>query len=117
MIELNDCYLTQAFYPASHKGQLVFVIKSPVEENFKQIRDIGNTRGPFNLTIEWPTDNSIKVKPKPCPFCGSTDIHTYQPTAYEIGNDASVNCESCGAEVRGNNINSAISIWNRRVNE
>jgi hypothetical protein len=59
MTKLTDCYLTQVTYDISHGGQLVFVINSPVEENFKQIRDIGNTRGPFNLTIEWP---DIEVK-------------------------------------------------------
>lgn len=57
------------------------------------------------------------IKLKHCPFCGSTDIHTYQPTAYEIGNKASVNCEICGAEVRGDNLKIAICKWNMRVNE
>lgn len=54
---------------------------------------------------------------KHCPFCGSTYIHTYQPTAYEIGDKASVNCEICGAEVRGDNIKIAIGKWNRRARE
>ena len=56
---------------------------------------------------------------KPCPFCGSVEIHTYEPTMYEMGNDASVNCENpiCEAEVRGRTLKEAISKWNRRVNE
>jgi len=56
---------------------------------------------------------------KPCPFCGSTEIHTYEPTMYEIGNDASVNCENpiCEAEVRGRTLQEAIAKWNRRVKE
>lgn len=56
---------------------------------------------------------------KPCPFCDSSEIHTYEPTIYERGNDASVNCENpiCGAEVRGHTLQEAIAKWNRRVNE
>ena len=56
---------------------------------------------------------------KACPFCGYTEIHTYEPTMYEIGNDASVNCENpiCGAEVRGRTLREAIIKWNRRVIE
>lgn len=56
---------------------------------------------------------------KPCPFCGSDEIHTYSPSPYEIGNDASVNCENpiCGAEVRGRTLKEAIAKWNRRVKE
>lgn len=54
---------------------------------------------------------------KPCPFCGSNDIHRFEPTAYEIGDDASVSCEECGAEVRGNTLRIALSKWNRRVDE
>lgn len=58
-------------------------------------------------------------KLRPCPFCGSTEIHIYEPTAYEVGNDASVNCENpiCGAEVRASTLKMAIAKWNRRVNE
>ena len=56
---------------------------------------------------------------KLCPFCDSTEIHTYEPTIYETGNDASVKCENplCGAEVRGKSLKEAIAKWNRRVNE
>lgn len=56
---------------------------------------------------------------KSCPFCGSDEIHTYEPTAYEIGNNASVNCENpiCGAEVRGRTLKEAIAKWNRRVRD
>ena len=52
-----------------------------------------------------------------CPFCGSNDIHTFQPTAYEIGDEASVRCEDCGAEIRGETLEIALKKWNRRVNE
>lgn len=56
---------------------------------------------------------------KPCPFCGSDEIHTYSPGPYETGNDASVSCENpiCGAEVRGDTLKEAIAKWNRRANE
>ena len=63
--------------------------------------------------------NSSDEELKPCPFCGSTKIYVYVPTMYEIGNDASVNCENplCGAEVRGESSKEAIAKWNRRVGE
>lgn len=70
---------------------------------------------------EAPTGSGGQTNPlpkmDPCPFCGSDEIHTYEPTAYEIGNDASVNCENpiCGAEVRGRTLKEAIAKWNRRV--
>lgn len=56
---------------------------------------------------------------KPCPFCRCAEIHTYEPTMYELGNDASVSCENpiCGAEVRGSNLKIAIAKWNRRAYE
>ena len=56
---------------------------------------------------------------KPCPYCGSSEIHTYQPTMYEIGNNASVYCMNpiCGAEIRGGTLKEAIAKWNRRVKE
>jgi Lar family restriction alleviation protein len=56
---------------------------------------------------------------RPCPFCGSTEIYAYEPTMYEMGNDASVNCENpiCGAEVRGCTLKEAIAKWNRRMKE
>ena len=53
--------------------------------------------------------------PEPCPFCGCHDIHTFQPTAYEIGDEASVTCEECGAEVRGKTLKIALRKWNTRV--
>lgn len=55
--------------------------------------------------------------PKPCPFCGSHDIHTFEPTAYEVGDNASVRCEDCGAEIRGKTLRIALRTWNRRVKE
>ena len=69
---------------------------------------------PVTYQLGYPT-----VALKPCPFCGSIEIHTYEPTIYERGNDASVNCENptCGAEVRGDMLKEAIAKWNRRVNE
>lgn len=56
---------------------------------------------------------------RPCPFCGSAEVDTYEPTAYEIGNDASVTCENptCEAEVRGRTLREAIAKWNRRAKE
>lgn len=58
-----------------------------------------------------------KPTPESCPFCGSYDIHMFQPTAYEIGDEASVRCEDCGAEIRGETLAIALKKWNRRVNE
>lgn len=65
----------------------------------------------------WHDDASNGLKS--CPFCGSTEIHIYEPTIYEMGNDASVNCENpiCSAEVRGHTLKEAIAKWNRRMNE
>lgn len=59
------------------------------------------------------------TKLKPCPFCGGTDIDKYQPTIYEIGNDASVKCANpiCGAEVCGSNLKIAVAKWNRRISD
>lgn len=56
---------------------------------------------------------------KPCPFCGSVDINTYEPTIYEVGNDASVRCQdpSCGVEVRAPTLKMAVAKWNRRAKE
>ena len=51
---------------------------------------------------------------KPCPFCGSIDIYAYEPTVYEVGNDASVECQECGAEIRASTLKMAIAKWNRR---
>lgn len=68
--------------------------------------------------LEGEKDNN-PITLKPCPFCGSDEVHTYSPSPYEIGNDASVNCENpvCGAEVRGSVLKEAIAKWNRRVSE
>lgn len=66
-----------------------------------------------------PTGFSMQSNPQPghksCPFCGSDDIHTFEPTAYEIGDEASVSCEECGAEIRGKTLVIALRKWNRRV--
>lgn len=48
---------------------------------------------------------------KPCPFCGSTDVHT-SPNGE---NYAYVYCNTCGAEGPTNDIGSVAMTWNRRA--
>lgn len=80
-------------------------------ELYRAVRDTNWTPTGFS-----GQSNSQSV-PKYCPFCGSQDIHKFQPTAYEIGDEASVKCEECGAEVRGETLKIALRKWNRRVKE
>lgn len=47
----------------------------------------------------------------PCPFCGSTDVHT-SPNGE---NYAYVYCNTCGAEGPTNDIGSVVMTWNRRA--
>lgn len=71
------------------------------------------------MTDEPTVSKMETVAIKLCPFCGSTEMHAYEPTIYEMGNDASVNCEdpTCGAEIRGKTLKEAIAKWNRRTSE
>lgn len=58
-------------------------------------------------------------KLKPCPFCDSKDIKTYEPTIYEPNEESEVKCQNplCGATVRGITLKMAIAKWNRRAKE
>jgi len=77
----------------------------------------GRWGDPWPSTYIGTTNQTAALKS--CPFCGSTEILTYEPTIYEAGNDASVKCGNslCGAEVRGMILRHAIARWNRRANE
>ncbi len=48
--------------------------------------------------------------PKPCPFCGSTDVG---------GAGGAVSCYRCNAKIEVQNTNTgyAVELWNRRANE
>ena len=54
----------------------------------------------------------MNEKLKPCPFCGSHDVHC------SSNNIVVILCKKCGAYFRiriGNDKNSVIELWNRRV--
>ena len=66
------------------------------------------------------------MKTKPCPFCGSTEIHVEIESFYHRVRARCDDCDSAGMDVRrtsyGNRITKedmtlAIDTWNRRCNE
>ena len=51
---------------------------------------------------------------KPCPFCGSTNVHayTYKDAVYR---QYAVKCKKCGARIMAQSTELSIEKWNRRV--
>lgn len=60
----------------------------------------------------------MKTKLKPCPFCGSKDLHYQKPCHFGSPGVvlSSVTCCNCSAEVLGKE-NEALDKWNRRKEE
>lgn len=61
------------------------------------------------------------VHPKPCPFCGSTQIETREGSTFRWRLAYCVDCEATAGEVRVNKqdswqaANDAVKEWNRRL--
>lgn len=51
---------------------------------------------------------------KPCPFCGSANVHSY---SYKeaVYRQYAVKCKKCGARIMAQSTELAIEKWNRRV--
>lgn len=59
-----------------------------------------------------------KVKLKPCPFCGGTDINTRERSHSVRDNETEVRlwCDRCGASTEfRDNLEKAAKAWNRRA--
>lgn len=56
---------------------------------------------------------------KPCPFCGSTDVHLIEDDPGK--SEVSITCKDCNVWVdhmfEAMSRDEAIELWNRRVNE
>lgn len=56
----------------------------------------------------------VENKLKPCPFCGSDNLHYFKPCHFgATGVWSSVHCCNCGADMTKKD-DKAIAAWNRR---
>lgn len=51
---------------------------------------------------------------KPCPCCGSTNVHAYNSKSAQY-RQYSIKCMKCGVRVCKATLMEAIEVWNRRV--
>lgn len=71
-------------------------------------RDKNNGKPCNEVIREW-LDKEHIVKPLPCPFCGSENVHAYEMVNY-------VECNDCGIATKCyHTIEEALEVWNRRV--
>lgn len=62
----------------------------------------------------------MKVKLKPCPFCGSTYVYKdFGTRQSEEGLEIiwEVYCNNCDASIKNEDADKAIEAWNRRVHD
>lgn len=52
---------------------------------------------------------------KPCPFCGSEIIETYDLKYYPY--TSTVSCDECGCRAVGTDLEITINRWNKRVKQ